>query len=389
MAMQVRVRGALPLLALATALAAQVNNTVPAALQGVEGGTGSSIPFGTNQPARFQCIYDRAELPWSGPRVLQAITLRADNTTPGTTAFLPKGYVVVSVLVSTTAASAATASATFADNWGNDRTWVIVNQPMMLPSQPAQPGVRAANIDFVFATPWAYGLTPARPGHAAPENFLFEIQVLSQPAGSYRLDNLGSCQSPPLAFGNQGPLCAPAGGVPLELVPGDSMQAGGVFGWRIDHAEPHALATLIIDATNAGMLLGQPALTLPVPLFDPQNPAQPFPPLAQAAPMFRFGAPDCWFNIAPAVLLFTAADAAGTATVSVPVPAGRSLVGQSLYAQAAAYSQTANALQFTTSLGQRSTVCGPLGTARIYALGSATAAVGQVGYGQGAVLDVR
>src|SRR5262249_7566247 len=146
-----------------------------------------------------------------------------------------------------------------------------------------------------------------------------------------------------------------------------------------------------VDAGEAGGAArpGRRARRAAVGGSGPRPRAPPPPPLAQVAPMFRFGAPDCWFNVAPAVLLFTSADAAGTANVSVPIPSSRQLVGQSLFAQAAAYSMTANALQLTTSRGQHSTVCGPLGTARIYALGSATAATGQVGYGQGAVLDVR
>jgi hypothetical protein len=76
---------------------------VPALLNGVEGGGGTSIPFGSNARAcRIQCIYDAAELPWQGPRVLTAIKLHAaDNNTPNT-AMAAKGWLQISVLVSTT-----------------------------------------------------------------------------------------------------------------------------------------------------------------------------------------------------------------------------------------------------------------------------------------------
>jgi hypothetical protein len=73
--------------------------------------------------------------------------------------------------------------------------------------------------------------------------------------------------------------------------------------------------------------------------------------------------------------------------MSVSLPADRGLVGASVYAQAVGYSQTANPMQIVTSIGQQSTVCGPLGVARIYNFGSITATSGQRSLGQGAVLE--
>lgn len=354
---------------------------VPSALSGVEGSSGSSVPFGTSQPVRFQCIYDAAELGWSGPRVIQSIHLRADNSGGGTQA--QKGYVVCSVLMSTTSVTAATASATFADNWGSDATWVVTNLPVMLPAQPLVTGPRPCNIDFVFQVPWAYGLTPTRPGAATPANLLIEIQIASQPTGTYRIDNLGACQSAPIAFGNVGPACASAGNAPIALEPGLSMQTGAGFTWVVRNTEPNVLTMLAANVTNQGTVLAQP---LPVALFDATNPALPPPAMSS---LLRFGAPDCWINLDPAVTLTAMASSAGVATFSLAIPANRGLVGTSLFAQALAYSQTANALLLTTSSGQQSTVCGPLSVTRIYSFGSATAATGQVGVGQGAVLEVR
>ncbi|GDY01369.1 hypothetical protein LBMAG49_06980 [Planctomycetota bacterium] len=363
-------------------LLAQVNTTVPSALFSVEGGSGSSVPFGTGQPVRFQCIYDASELAWTGPRVIHSIHLRADNSGGGTQA--QKGYVVVNVLLSTTSVRAANASANFAENWGSDASYVITNLPMTLPAQPAVAGVRPFNIDLVFQVPWAYGMTPARQaGIPEPANLLIEIQILSQPPGAYRLDNLGSCQSPPVVFGNAGAGCAPSGGLPLSLEPAASMQAGSTFTWVVRNTEPSVLVMLATNLTAQGLLLGQP---LPLALFDPNNPLQPPPALSS---LFRFGAPDCWLNIDPLVTLVTIASAAGVASFQLPLAADRALVGQSLFAQALAYSQTANPMLLTTSIGQQSTVCGPLSVTRIYNFGSATAVSGQIGYGQGAVLEVR
>jgi len=365
-----------------TLLAAQTGAVVPAALNGVEGGSGSSIPFGTNQAVRYQCIYDAAELPWSGPRTFSAISLRADNSVAG--AIAQKGFVVVTVLMSTTAVTAASASTRFADNWGPDAMYVINAIPMMLPAQPAVAGVRPCNIDFVFQTPWAYGLLPARPGGAAqPNNLLIEIEISSQPAGAYRIDNIGNCQSQQVEFGNQGPLCAAAGLAPLALVPGASMQAGSAFTWTIRNAEPSAPIIVGVDLTSTGTFVGLP---LPVALFDPAGPMLPPPGLAA---VFRFGAPDCWVNVSPVVVLTAVADATGVAVATTTIGGSRLLVGQSFCAQALAYSQTANALLLTTTKGEQTTVCGPLGVARIYAFGSALATTGQVGVGQGAIFEAR
>lgn len=104
---------------LAGALAAQ-NVTVPASLAGIEGGGGTNAPFGGSLPCRYQVIYDAEELPWSGPRVLTGPPPRADNNTLDT-AMPAKGYLDISVLVSTTDVTLGTASAEFEENWAATR----------------------------------------------------------------------------------------------------------------------------------------------------------------------------------------------------------------------------------------------------------------------------
>jgi hypothetical protein len=179
------------------------NVTVPEVMNGVEGGGGTSIPFGSSQACRYQCIYDAEELPWIGPRLISAIYLRPDfNGGLGTP---PKGFLDISVLVSTTSKTSATASAVFAENRGVDATWVMQNQIIQLPAQPASPlppapplpAPRPANIPLVFTVPWAYGLTPVVQGLPAPRNLLVEIWIHSQPPGAYRVDNLSSCSATP------------------------------------------------------------------------------------------------------------------------------------------------------------------------------------------------
>lgn len=348
----------------ATALAAlpAQNVTVPAMLAGVEGGGGTSIPFGSNQACRYQCIYDAEELPWQGPRVLTAILLRADNNTPNTV--IPaKGYLDISLLVSTTDKTAATASAVFDENRGLDATWVIQNQLVQLPMQPALPaGPRPANIAFVFQVPWAYGLTPATSTMPAPRNLLIEFHIHSQPSGAYRLDNLSGCTSPQATFGSIGPACAVPGSPAVTLQGDPSMLAGTSYAWNVANAAPSLPFLVTLDLTNQGGLFGNPAWPLPYPMFDPANPAQPSPALAALG----WPAPDCWLNVSPVATLAGVADATGAGSAASIVPAGRQLVGQTFYAQALAFAPTANPLRFITSLGRSSTVCGPLGVARIY-----------------------
>jgi len=378
--------------ALAVAAAAQ-NDTVPALLHGVEGGSGTAIPFGLSGAARVQYVYDAEDLPWSGPRMVTRVSLRADNTDAGITAFPQKGFLFVSLLLSTTTTRAENASATFADNYGTDATLVIDNVPITLPSQPPMTGPRPANIDFVLPTPWFYGLTPQRPGNQpAPANLLVEVRIHSQPPGTYRIDNVGSCALPPVAVGLQGPACQSqtATGQPLLLIAGNSLVAGSSYSWDVRHADPSAPIVLFLGLDPQQLLGGHPGMPLPVPLFDPANPALPPPVLSTLVGFVRYSAPDCWLNVSPTGGFFIgAADAAGAATFTIAMSPNRQLVGMPVYAQAIAQSLTANPLQLVTSLGARQSVCGPLGAARIYVLGSASAAAGQFAFGQGAVLELH
>jgi hypothetical protein len=380
------------LAAFAVAAAAQ-NDTVPALLQGVEGGTGTAIPFGLSGAARVQYVYDSEDLPWAGPRMVTRVSLRADNTDPGVTAFAQKGFLFVSLLLSTTAVRAENASATFADNYGTDATLVIDNVPITLPAQPALGGPRPAHIDFVLPVPWFYGLTPQRPGNQpAPASLLVEIRVHSQPPGTYRIDNVGSCTLAPVAVGLQGPACQSqtANAQPLQLIAGNSLVAGSSYSWDVRHADPNTAIVLFLGLDPQLLLGGHPGMPLPLPLFDPANPALPPPVLSTLVDFIHYSAPDCWLNVTPSGgFLIGAADAAGAATFTIAMSPNRQLLGMPVYAQAIAQSLTANPLQLVTSLGARQTVCGPLGAARIYVLGSSSAAAGQFAFGQGAVIELH
>jgi hypothetical protein len=376
---------------LATLAAAQ-NVTVPASLDGIEGGGGTNIPFGGNQACRYQVLYDAQELPWTGPRVVTGISLRADNSPAGGT--MPaKGFFELSVLLSTSHRNSATASGAFEENYGEDATWVISFQRVQFPAQGVvASGPRPANVDLVFAAPWVYGLTPVRQGNPAPSSLLVEIWIHSQPSGSYRVDNLSSCIAPTATFGNQGPLCVVPGSQPPTLTTDTSLQAGSTFSWYVDHGQANTPFLLAVNGTNQGSLLGLPNLTVPYPMFDPANPTLPAPGL----PALRWPAPDCWLNIDPVTTFLGVCDGQGHGAVVTSIPPGRANVGVSLYGQGILLAPTANPLQLVTTLGRQSSVCGPLGVARVYAFynGSLTPTPppptsGTLQYGVGLVFEVR
>lgn len=340
------------------ALLAQ-NTTVPALLQGVEGGGGTSIPFGTNQACRYQCLYEAIELPWSGPRVITGIRIRPDLNL-GPLAVPQKGYLEISVLMSTTDRTITTMSPVFAQNYGTDATWVIDHQLVMLPTQPPQAsGPMPANIPLVFTVPWVYGLTPVVQGMPAPNNLLVEIHIHSQPSGVYRIDNIGNCSAQTNSFGLAGPACA-VGPQPASLSGDQSMVAGSSYTWRVADAPPSMPFLVGLNLVGGGFLLDNPAWPLPYPMFDPANPSQPSPALMA----LQYPAPDCYINMNMPVFLSGVTDTTGAGAASAVLPAGRQYVGTTFYAQALILAPTANPLRFITTRGLDATICGPLGVAR-------------------------
>ncbi|MCB9877690.1 MAG: hypothetical protein H6835_08835 [Planctomycetes bacterium] len=369
------------------------NVTVPATLDGIEGGGGTSIPFGTSQACRYQCIYDAEELPWAGPRVITGVRIRPDLNNG--LAVPAKGFLQVSVLMSTCPHEASQASADFEENYGSDATWVVQDRVIQLPAQPAvtMPSTtpRPANIDFPFAAPWAYGLTPVTQGMPAADSLLIEIWIKYQPAGVYRVDNLSSCVAPTAEFGLADPLCAVPGNQPIELTGDTSMLAGSTYHWRISGGPPSMPWLLLMNLTDQGGLLDNPAWPLPYAMFDPANPSLPAPALSLVG--FQHPAPDCYLNISPAAMLIGTCDAAGLGTIAAAVPAGRQNVGAIFYTQALGFSPTSNPMWFITSKGRSTTVCGPLGVSRVYSFYDGTAsplppATGTVSGGVGLVLEI-
>ena len=375
--------------ALATLCAtATSQDVVPASMDGVEGGGGTNIPFGSGLECRYQCLYEVGALPWTGPRALTGMRIRPDfNNGSATPA---KGFLTISIRLSTSSRTVTSISSAFDQNHGVDATWVVVDRVVQLPAQPviAPPatGPRPANIEFAFDAPWFYGLTPYTQDQPAPDSLLVEIWIKQQPNGSYRVDNLSNCSSQQASFGALDASCAD-NGMQVELTSGETMLAGASYTWTIGQAPPTTGVFLTLDLSNDGGLLGNPGWPLPYPMFDPANPSQP----SQAFSVFGQSAPGCYMNVSPALLLGGITDASGVATISSALPAGSQYVGTTFYGQAIVLAPSANPLRMITSLGHESTVCGPLGVARIYQFYDAgndpLPTAGNVSTGVGMVLE--
>ena len=348
------------------------SSVIPQSMAGVEGEPGTSIPFGLDRQVRLQCIYEGDELPFAGPRMIQKLVLRADDSTdPGRDQYPVKQYLVLHLAMSSTDVLAWDASSTFAENYGSDFRPVIEDARISLPAQPPLPGgPRPFNIELPFDEPWFYLGTPVRDGRTVPTGLLFDMRVTVQPRGSYRLDVTGTCSSEPTLFGAIGAACVTSpGGNPLSLQATMSMISGGSVSYTVREMPPDAPFAVALALTDQGDWLGNP---LP---FDLSTYLQ--------------GAPGCWIHVPWQAVLLGQADPTGTGILTFSIPLGRNYVGTTLYAQAICQDLAANQLLHVASQGLRSTVCGPLGVSRIYNVGNAWAESGQRSIGVAPVIELR
>ncbi|MCA8942833.1 MAG: hypothetical protein KDB80_09770 [Planctomycetes bacterium] len=341
---------------------------VPESLAGVEGGSASSIPFGLSGPVRYQMLFDADQLPFDGPRLLTELRIRPDWDNGA--AIAAKQFLRVDVDISTTARRAENVSGTFDENHGLDRTRVAAFHQLVLPALPAGgPAPHAAVISIPFDTPFWYGMLPFRPGEQVAENLCIDLQIVSQPSGPYRIDSPFTCDSQVTHFGLVDNPCHPSHTGPdvfLEIDSSDDVRAGSNITWSVHNCAPLGPFWIIVAATANGNWLGTP---LPAPLFD--------------------SAPGCYVNVPlGALILSGTADASGDGEKLITLPSNRQLVGQTFHAQAFMLDLAANAFGYVTSMGVRSTVCGPLGIARVFRLGAATGTTGTVTFGSAPVIEL-
>jgi len=378
---------ALPtLLALATSAAAgQQPAVVPASLAGVEAPSSTSIPFAFNRSARWQNMYDAVELPWTGPRILNGMRIRPDNSVPGTTTQPLKQFLQVYLTVSTTTDTAFGASPTFEDNLGGDATQVIDNARLSLPAVgPVATGPMPFAIDLPFDRPWVFDTSPVRGSGSHSPGFMFDMRIEVQPSGSYILDSPGSCAIPAVPFGNAAG-CLTSAGAPMGFSASSAIQAGGSVTYTVS-GMPAGFPFWVVTSAERPMA-GNPPLTqfgrvLPFELTA-----------ANLAGLGLAGsAPGCYFEIPFGGTLGGTIDTSGNGQVVLGVPSGRQFVGVPFYAQAAGFDPGANSLFFVTSNGLESRACGPLSIARVFTFATQPSLLGPTGsvnVGNAAVIELR
>lgn len=348
--------------------AATAQAYVPRLMANQEGGGSTAIPFGLNQPMRVLSVYDAEELPWTGPTLVTALDLRADNSVPNVTTFAAKQFIDMWVVMSTAAVRSDAASATFDDNHGLDRAVVFSNR-LALPAQPPSAQVpRPCNITIQWGQPFFFDLSPVRGPAPRRPGLAVEIVVNLQPAGDYRLDSPLECTSTITNFGSSGPACLTSRGSPLTISTNASIKAGERITYTVANMPAAAPFAVVIGAQPGIGYWGQ--LPLPYPLAG-------------------LGATDCYINTDWLLATPALADQAGSGQVSHALPRGRNLVGRSIHAQALCRDLSANRFLYVTSLGVSASVCGPLGVARVSFVGGAQVRQGSVSYGSGFVMCVR
>ena len=367
---------ALCCLALAVPILAQGPLVVPKTMANVEGVGGALQPFGFGQPMRYMCIYNSEELPFSGPTLMTGLWLRADHSTvPPDDSFAAKQFVTISIQISTSTARAETANAKFGDFHGPDLSLLLAGANVALPPQPSTlgssgvPAPRPFNIPFIFKNPTFFDVSPIRtPYGTVPRSLVVDFIISSQPTGNYLIDSPLVCSSRIRWFGKQGPRCVTSvHRQPLDISCDDSLKAGGTVTFTVNEIPPGNPFAVILGTSSSGTWKGLP---LPVDLTP-------------------FGGYDCFVNVDWVATSSAQADAQGVGRASFSIPSGRYVVGLELLAQALAYDISANPLLATTSLGIGTTVCGPLGVARLSNLGNATATTGTYAYGSCMIFEVR
>jgi hypothetical protein len=377
---RIGVRPLLPQLLLSLAcvvpVRAQSALVVPKAMAGVEGIGGSSLPFQYGQPVRYMCVYNAEELPFSGPQIMSSIWVRAEHSViPPNDSFAAKQFLTVTIAVSTTTARAETQLPKFSDYHGTDYVIVLAGANVALPPQPTTlgasgvPAPRPFNVPFVFKQPTFFDVSPVRtPYGPQAKGLVVEMLVTSQPNTPYLIDSPLSCSSKVRWFGKQGPRCVTSPHrQPLGISSDDSLLAGGTVTFTVSEVPPGNPFAVILGSTSKGTWQGQP---LPVDLT-------------------ALGGFDCWINVDWIATTVAQADAQGIGRANFGVPSGRFVVGLELLAQALAYDIGANPLLASSSLGIGTTVCGPLGVARIANLGSSTATSGAYTYGASMIFEAR
>lgn len=125
---------------------------VPNGLMSVQGDTGNLFPLFSQQPIRYQQIYDKSQFGGS-PQIINSIAFRAHSPGVPFSGSVPQ----LQVSLSTTAKAPDALSSTFADNVGADTTQVFNGPLAVAANNSSTPGaVNGFDIVITFTTPFPY-----------------------------------------------------------------------------------------------------------------------------------------------------------------------------------------------------------------------------------------
>ncbi len=326
--------------------AAQTKSLIyPYSFAHTEGIGGTSIPFGLSAPVRLQTVYQ----PWAVdqvPRTIVELALRPDwSAQTGRDTIPAKAWVHLAIYMGHARLPYDRVQPDFGLNRGADLIAVFKEKAVALPAQgKLAAGPRPFAVRFKLDRPFVHVQTKGP--------LLIEYVVTRQPAGDYRLDSTLVCRSSAADFGKLGLACVVSGtGKPLQLGNGPSFMVGGKMDWRLSGAPPEAVCVFVLGSHEPpGKALG-----LPTP-----------------AHLGPYGAPGCYLNTDWLVVTGRIASKLGTAGFTFPIPKGRDFWHRWFYCQAVAADVKANRLGFVTSLGRKVRSCGPIRTARVFAVGDVT-----------------
>jgi len=197
-------------LGLASAVAAQTTQVLPASAATTEGNSNNIYPWGTTT-IRVQHCYDSSHIPAPGPIIIQRLRIRADG---GTNTWAGGTFTNATVTMSTATADYSALSTTFAANHGKDMTKVYSGNITVKPNGPSGTPRPNYYIDVPFQNNFLYD--------PAGGDLLIDVQINGLTGTTFRSDacsgsaykcsrvyNTGSATATTGTFGNNyGIVCA-------------------------------------------------------------------------------------------------------------------------------------------------------------------------------------
>jgi hypothetical protein len=303
---------------------AQGTLTVPTALTNTPGSSSTAWPLGLATQNNIQYIYDSQEVGLAGPTALRSIAVRAQETGSN----VAKTGIDIEISMSSTSVAAAAATTTFANNRGANHTVVYARRLTNVPATtPGFIGQYAG--PFPLDAPFIHQASPTT-------GLLVEYNTTTAVSGTWSHDTGFTAAGPHVTIGTG------CGG----------FSAGSSGG---------AIGTNLLFTTTGGVPNNPAVLLIGMQLF----------PVAVPIP----GTTGCNLYQQIAATVNVALAAAGTTTVTLPVPNNTFLRGFAIYGQFGSVDAGGGLISTNT---RAAVINGPWATARVYNNTNAASLTGTV-----------